>query len=76
LDRLQRERCNGQALFKESDLLSLLRNCSSNGGHAIDELGAEQNVGIIEHAVLQRDHNELKRCKKNSVTKSRKKEPR
>ena len=30
-----------------------------DGGHAIHELGAEDDVGVAEHALLERDHNEL-----------------
>ena len=30
-----------------------------DGGHAVHELGAEDDVGVAEHALLERDHDEL-----------------
>ena len=30
-----------------------------DGGHAVDKLGLEQHVGVVEHTVLQGDHDEL-----------------
>ena len=28
--------------------------------HAVDELGLEENVSVVEHAILERDHDELR----------------
>lgn len=32
---------------------------AGDGGDAVDELGAEQHVGVVEHALLQGHHDEL-----------------
>ena len=32
---------------------------TGHSGHPVNELGAEQDVGVVEHAVLERDHDEL-----------------
>ena len=45
------------------DTRILYLRCSADGGHAIDELGPEKNVGVVEHTVFERDDNELKRRK-------------
>ena len=37
----------------------LLVGCPAHSGHAINKLGAEQDVGIVEHTVLQGHNNEL-----------------
>ncbi len=38
-------------------LLSL--NGARDGGHPVHKLGAEEDVGVVEHPVLERDDDEL-----------------
>ena len=32
---------------------------SAHSGHAVNEFGAEEDIGIVEHTILERDHDEL-----------------
>ena len=42
-----------------STLLSLNLCGPGDRGHSINKLGSEENVGVVEHSVLERDHDEL-----------------
>ena len=50
-----------ECLFRKEKLFSLVCSdfCPRDCGHSVDELGPEQNVGVVEHAVLERHHDEL-----------------
>ena len=43
---------------------------SRDGRHSVDELGPEQNVGVVEHAVLQ-GHDDKLKFKQNKTLYSR-----
>ena len=50
-----------ECLFRKEKLFSLVCSdfCPRDCGHSVDELGPEQNVGVVEHAVLQGNDDEL-----------------
>ena len=41
----------GELSFLDTRILYL--RCPADGGHAIDELGPEKNVGVVEHTVFE-----------------------
>jgi len=40
--------------------MSLPLHMATDGRHAVDELGLEQHVRVVEHSVLERNHHKLK----------------
>ena len=51
-------------MSRESDLLPLVGDANlgpRDRRHSVDELGPEQDVGVVEHPVLQRHDDELEK---------------
>ena len=50
----------GRIQYAISAELALARGGAGDSADAIDKFGAEEDVGIVEHALLERDYDELR----------------